>query len=136
MANPFQAWQSAMEGMLVDTDDLASTSTISSDLDAEDLMNTRVSFGSSVDFWAREPVVASCMCGATNIVFCTCVRNTVASTFADDFAQQTPTQHRHSIHSESYFPISTEPQIREDSRPAVPTRKEVGQSILVTAGYI
>ncbi len=123
MDSSIQTWQAAIQGIMNDADEVASS--LSSDEQEGDVSGKDANLTSQVAFWGRETLV-NCVCGAPPDSYCTCLPTSLQFMPEGDYFQQQPmTQdHRRFIGSESAFSV-LEPQIREDSRPAVPTRKEV-----------
>ena len=114
-----------MQDVMNDGSDIASA--VSSEAEQEGAVpDGNMGFGSHVTFWSKETLV-SCVCGAPPNSYCTCLPTSLDfAPEGDNYYEETPMQHSHrnSTQSDDYFP-ATEPQVREDGRPAAPNRKEV-----------
>ncbi|KAJ9616492.1 hypothetical protein H2200_000211 [Cladophialophora chaetospira] len=123
MNSSIHTWQAAIQGMLTNGDDNASP--FSSDIEQEgSIPKTNTNIISQVAFWGKDALI-NCVCGASPDSYCTCLPTSLDFVPDGDYFQQPPTDqsHRTSTISESTF-STIEPQVREDLRPALPTRKE------------
>ncbi|EXJ62055.1 hypothetical protein A1O7_02488 [Cladophialophora yegresii CBS 114405] len=112
-----------MVEVMNDIDEVASA--FSSDFEQErPTPGWNTAFGSHFAFWTRDTLV-SCVCGATPDTYCTCLPTSLDFVPEGDYSHQPPTPQDYGDLANPESAFSTiEPQIREDSRPAVPTRKE------------
>ncbi|KIW70369.1 hypothetical protein PV04_02643 [Phialophora macrospora] len=80
--------------------------------------------GSQVAFWSGETLV-NCFCGAPLDTYCTCLPTSQDFALEGDHSHQVPMRQDHAESTNSEYVFSAiEPQVREDLRPAMPTRKE------------
>jgi hypothetical protein len=117
----FHTWKPAMKEVFNDVDE---ASAFSSDVEQEPAAaDATLGFGSQVTIWSEE-ILVCCVCGAPQ-PYCTCLPTSLEFSPENEYFQQPPMHQHHAraTNSESVFTI--EPQVREDSRPTVTTRKEV-----------
>jgi hypothetical protein len=112
-----------MIGVMNDIDEGASAS---SDVEQDKAApGWNMDFGSQVAFWSGDTLV-SCLCGAPRDTYCTCLPISLDFPLEGDHCHQVPVHQDQSNPTNSESAFSTvEPQVREDLRLAVPTRKEV-----------
>jgi hypothetical protein len=82
---------------------------------------------SQMALWSEETLI-SCVCGATAGSYCMCLPSSFDFEMEMECIGRPFSQYDGSNMSSSSGSPSTEPKIREDGRPPVPTRKEVSRT--------